>query len=96
MRLAHILNLHVMVEGELAYGIVDTRPMVERAIAQLANINEGPYFSLKRVMLRWLSLSLMCILIEFLVIAIAIYSCQQRARSCRWLRKCSKKLFFSR
>ena len=35
MLLAHISDLHVMVEGELAYGIVDTGPMVERAIAHL-------------------------------------------------------------
>lgn len=37
--LAHISDLHVMVPGELAYGIVDTGPMVERAIAHLTQTN---------------------------------------------------------
>ncbi|MEM8505725.1 MAG: metallophosphoesterase [Cyanobacteria bacterium P01_D01_bin.1] len=36
MLLAHISDLHVMVPGDLAYGVVDTEPMVERAIAHLA------------------------------------------------------------
>ena len=33
MLLAHIADLHVMMEGDRAYGIVNTGPMVERAIA---------------------------------------------------------------
>lgn len=36
MQLAHISDLHVMVPGDLAYGVVDTGPMVESAIARLA------------------------------------------------------------
>jgi len=39
MLIAHISDLHVMVQGELAYGVVDTTPMVERAIAHIANLN---------------------------------------------------------
>ena len=39
MLLAHISDLHVMVEGELAYGVVDTEPMVERAIAHLKTLS---------------------------------------------------------
>lgn len=35
MLIAHISDLHVMVPGELAYGKVDTGPMVESAIAHL-------------------------------------------------------------
>ncbi len=37
--IAHISDLHVLAEGELAYGVVDTTPMVERAIAHLANLS---------------------------------------------------------
>ena len=39
MLIAHISDLHVMVEGELAYGVVDTGPMVERAIAHLKKLS---------------------------------------------------------
>ncbi|MEL6320237.1 MAG: metallophosphoesterase, partial [Cyanobacteria bacterium J06626_14] len=39
MLIAHISDLHVMAPGELAYGIVDTRPMVERAIAHLKTLS---------------------------------------------------------
>lgn len=39
MLLAHISDLHVMVEGDLAYGVVDTGPMVERAIAHLKTLS---------------------------------------------------------
>lgn len=39
MLIAHISDLHVMVPGELAYGIVDTGPMVEKAIAHLTKLN---------------------------------------------------------
>ncbi|MEM6597249.1 MAG: phosphodiesterase [Cyanobacteria bacterium P01_C01_bin.69] len=39
MLIAHISDLHVMVPGELAYGVVDTGPMVERAIAHLQTRN---------------------------------------------------------
>ena len=35
MLLAHISDLHVMVEGDRAYGVVDTGPLVERAIANI-------------------------------------------------------------
>lgn len=38
MLIAHISDLHVLAPGELAYGIVDTQPMVERAIAHIANL----------------------------------------------------------
>ena len=36
---AHVSDLHVMAEGEMAYGIVDTTPMVERAIAHLSKLS---------------------------------------------------------
>ena len=39
MLLAHISDLHVMVEGDRAYGVVDTGPMVERAIANIKNLS---------------------------------------------------------
>ncbi|MGD1897274.1 MAG: phosphodiesterase [Phormidesmis sp.] len=39
MLLAHISDLHVMVPGELAYGVVDTGPMVEKAIAHLKSLS---------------------------------------------------------
>ncbi|MEM9150359.1 MAG: phosphodiesterase [Cyanobacteria bacterium P01_F01_bin.3] len=39
MLIAHISDLHVMMPGELAYGVVDTGPMVERAIAHLKKLN---------------------------------------------------------
>jgi 3',5'-cyclic AMP phosphodiesterase CpdA len=39
MLLAHISDLHVMVPGDLAYGVVDTGPMVEKAIAHLATLS---------------------------------------------------------
>ncbi|MEM6867880.1 MAG: phosphodiesterase [Cyanobacteria bacterium P01_C01_bin.121] len=39
MLIAHISDLHVMMPGELAYGVVDTGPMVERAIAHLKTLN---------------------------------------------------------
>ena len=39
MLIAHISDLHVMVSGEKAYGIVDTGPMVEKAIAHIATLN---------------------------------------------------------
>ena len=39
MLIAHISDLHVMVPGELAYGIVDTGPMVRRAITHLTTLN---------------------------------------------------------
>ena len=37
--IAHMSDLHVLAEGELAYGTVDTTPMVERAIAHLAKLS---------------------------------------------------------
>ena len=37
--IAHISDLHVLAEGELAYGMVNTTPMVERAIAHLTNLS---------------------------------------------------------
>ena len=39
MLLAHISDLHVMIEGNLAYGIVDTGPMVEKAIAHIKSLS---------------------------------------------------------
>ena len=39
MLLAHISDLHVMVEGDLAYGIVNTGPLVERAIAHIQKLS---------------------------------------------------------
>lgn len=39
MLIAHISDLHVLPEGELAYGVVDTTPMVERAITHIANLS---------------------------------------------------------
>lgn len=38
MLLAHISDLHVMVPGERAYGVVDTTPMVEKATAHIAKL----------------------------------------------------------
>jgi 3',5'-cyclic-AMP phosphodiesterase len=38
MLIAHISDLHVMAAGELAYGVVDTYPMVARAIAHIAQL----------------------------------------------------------
>ncbi|MFK8186709.1 MAG: phosphodiesterase [Phormidesmis sp.] len=38
MLIAHISDLHVLADGELAYGVVDTNPMVEKAIAHLAHL----------------------------------------------------------
>lgn len=39
MLIAHISDLHVMEPGDLAYGVVDTGPMVEKAIAHIAALN---------------------------------------------------------
>jgi 3',5'-cyclic-AMP phosphodiesterase len=39
MLIAHISDLHVLAAGELAYGVVDTYPLVERAIAHIANVS---------------------------------------------------------
>lgn len=38
MLIAHISDLHVLAPGELAYGVVDTNPMVERAMTHLAHL----------------------------------------------------------
>ncbi|MGB3788741.1 MAG: phosphodiesterase [Phormidesmis sp.] len=40
MLLAHISDLHVLEPGKLAYGVVDTTPLVEKAIAHLNTL--GP------------------------------------------------------
>ena len=39
MLLAHISDLHVIEPGKLAYGVVDTTPMVENAIAHLNTLS---------------------------------------------------------
>lgn len=39
MLVAHVSDLHVMAAGELAYGVVDTTPMVERAIAHITTLS---------------------------------------------------------
>jgi 3',5'-cyclic-AMP phosphodiesterase len=39
MLVAHISDLHVMAAGELAYGVVDTYPMVARAIAHITHLS---------------------------------------------------------
>ncbi len=39
MLLAHISDLHVLEPGELAYDVVDTTPMVEKAIAHLNTLS---------------------------------------------------------
>ncbi len=39
MLLAHISDLHVLEPGELAYDVVDTTPLVERAIAHLNSLS---------------------------------------------------------
>jgi 3',5'-cyclic-AMP phosphodiesterase len=39
MLIAHVSDLHVLAAGELAYGVVDTYPMVERAIAHLTQLS---------------------------------------------------------
>ena len=39
MLIAHLSDLHVLAKGKLAYGRVDTAPMVERAIAHVKNLS---------------------------------------------------------
>ncbi|MEL6814351.1 MAG: phosphodiesterase [Cyanobacteria bacterium J06598_3] len=39
MLIAHISDLHVLAPGELAYGVVNTNPLVERAIAHIAKLS---------------------------------------------------------
>ncbi|MEM9088008.1 MAG: phosphodiesterase [Cyanobacteria bacterium P01_F01_bin.53] len=39
MLVAHISDLHVMVAGERAYGVVDTNPLVARAIAHITKLS---------------------------------------------------------
>ena len=42
MIIAQITDLHVQADGDLAYGVVDTTPLVERAIAHLNALNPHP------------------------------------------------------
>ncbi|MEM6448685.1 MAG: phosphodiesterase [Cyanobacteria bacterium P01_D01_bin.105] len=39
MLIAHISDLHVLAEGALAYNVVNTTPMVEKAFAHIANLS---------------------------------------------------------
>ena len=39
MIIAQITDLHVQADGDRAYGVVDTNPLVERAIAHLNTLN---------------------------------------------------------
>ncbi|NJM97508.1 MAG: phosphodiesterase [Phormidesmis sp. RL_2_1] len=39
MLIAHISDLHVLVPGDLAYNVVNTNPLVESAIAHMANLS---------------------------------------------------------
>ena len=42
MIIAQITDLHVQADGDRAYGVVDTNPLVERAIAHLNTLNPQP------------------------------------------------------
>lgn len=44
MIVAQISDLHVKAEGRLAYGVLDTAPYVQRAVAQIAQLDPRPNF----------------------------------------------------